>query len=219
MLRSYLFYNILNNGSFGLVDTGEKKLLVTCHHVWHEFQAARREKPEMRLCIALSTQELFAIDPIEPIDEDERLDIATFDAPLFPRNPGQSMFSRLDCGNVSRLRKGDRLVLIGFRGRIKAETRIGVQFLRAPYTLSVSDVTNSFLAVNMRNIKPISQIVPSPEDIKADNLRGGISGSPCYLLRQNGLVELVAFATSEVLEILQLTLARCLNPDGTIARA
>lgn len=25
---------IVNNGSFGLVDTGSRKLLVTCSHVW-----------------------------------------------------------------------------------------------------------------------------------------------------------------------------------------
>src|SRR6266852_1816998 len=34
--------NVTNNGSFGLVDTGSKKLLVTCHHVWKEFQERRR---------------------------------------------------------------------------------------------------------------------------------------------------------------------------------
>jgi hypothetical protein len=31
--------NVTANGSFGLVDTGQKKLLVTCHHVLEEFES------------------------------------------------------------------------------------------------------------------------------------------------------------------------------------
>ena len=38
--------NVTANASFGLVDTGSKKLLVTCHHVWAEFQKARIESPD-----------------------------------------------------------------------------------------------------------------------------------------------------------------------------
>ncbi len=43
--------NIVANGSFGLVDTGKKKLLVTCFHVWEEFQKAQRADSDLKMCL------------------------------------------------------------------------------------------------------------------------------------------------------------------------
>jgi hypothetical protein len=33
--------NIFTNGGFTLVNTGERKILVTCYHVWDEFLQER----------------------------------------------------------------------------------------------------------------------------------------------------------------------------------
>jgi hypothetical protein len=52
--------NVTNNGSFGLVDTGKRKLLVTCHHVWQRFQEERGKEPELKMCICLDTPVCFA---------------------------------------------------------------------------------------------------------------------------------------------------------------
>jgi hypothetical protein len=41
--------NITANGSFGLVDTGTKKLLVTCYHVWDEFREAHLKNSDLMM--------------------------------------------------------------------------------------------------------------------------------------------------------------------------
>src|SRR5208283_1577369 len=70
---------VINNGSFGLVDTGSKKMLVTCRHVWNEFRKARRENSEVKMCVCLDSGPFVVLDADEPLGEDEKLDIATFD--------------------------------------------------------------------------------------------------------------------------------------------
>src|SRR3954465_9522987 len=65
--------NITNHGSFGLVNTGEKKLMVTCQHVWEEFQNSREEFPDLKMCIGLSPEGILPVE-IQPIDEDPKLD-------------------------------------------------------------------------------------------------------------------------------------------------
>jgi hypothetical protein len=45
---------------------------------------------------------------------------------------------------------------------------------------------------------------------------GGISGCPCFLVREGKPIQLVGFATSIWTNYLSFTHARCLNSDGTI---
>src|SRR5882724_9485345 len=73
--------NILSNGSFGLINTGEKKLLVTCHHVWDEFKNLRRTHPELMFSISLPKENPIALCEIDSmlIDQDKKCDLVTFD--------------------------------------------------------------------------------------------------------------------------------------------
>jgi hypothetical protein len=68
-------FGVINNGSFGLFDTGSKKLLVTCYHVWDEFQRARHENPDLKMCVCLDWGPFVVLDIEKPIGEDEKLDI------------------------------------------------------------------------------------------------------------------------------------------------
>ena len=83
------------NGSFGLVDTGKKQLLVTCYHVWDEFQKLREKNSDLRLAVCLydvSNPVIFT--PDGPIGEDQSLDIATFDMkPLLAACGRQKFYS------------------------------------------------------------------------------------------------------------------------------
>jgi hypothetical protein len=49
--------HVITNGSFGLVDTGKRKLLVTCYHVWEEFENLQRKCPELKMCIFLGRKQ------------------------------------------------------------------------------------------------------------------------------------------------------------------
>jgi hypothetical protein len=54
--------NIPHNGSFGLIDTGKKKLMVTCHHVWDTFKKLRSENPELKFGICFDIRRPVVID-------------------------------------------------------------------------------------------------------------------------------------------------------------
>lgn len=58
--------NVITNGGFGLVDTGQKKLLVTCHHVWKTFQELHDSDPNVRMCICLDAQSPVVFDEHAP---------------------------------------------------------------------------------------------------------------------------------------------------------
>jgi len=45
--------NVMASGSFGLIDTGKRKLLVTCHHVVEDFRKLQRKQSNLMLCLAL----------------------------------------------------------------------------------------------------------------------------------------------------------------------
>jgi hypothetical protein len=207
--------NISANGSFGFVDTSKMKLLVTCQHVWAAFDVARRENPQMKMCVCPSSNSVLVLDPIQPIDQDEKLDLASFDMEPFLTKCTDSKFFPLDCENVPRVVKGDALAFVGFPGRIQAQTSIGVKFWRRLHATIAYDVSDSCVYSDVSRLKSSK---PEPESVRQASARGGISGSPCFLVRQNLLLQLVGFATSEALNVLRFTLARCLNADGTLKR-
>ena len=73
--------NIPHNASFGLIDTGKKKLLVTCHHVWNDFKELRSENPKLMFGVCFDMPKPIVItDPDSlVVDEDKRCDLVTFD--------------------------------------------------------------------------------------------------------------------------------------------
>jgi hypothetical protein len=214
-LESGAAENITANGSFGFVDTGKMKLLVTCQHVWAAFDSARRENPQMKMCVCLSSNSILVLDPIDPIDQDEKLDLASFDMEPFLTKCADSKFFPFDCNNVPHVAKGDALAFVGFPGRIQAQTSIGVMFRRRLHATFAYDVSDSRVVSDVSRLKSSKQ---KPESMGQEAAYGGISGSPCFLVRRNLLLQLVAFATSEALNVLRFTLAGCLNADGTLRR-
>jgi hypothetical protein len=198
--------NIIANGSFGLVDTGERKLLVTCHHVWKEFQNARLTNATLQMGICLDVSNPVVFDPVSPIDENQELDLATFDiSSLTAACQGRKFYSLAE--NPPRnVADEDRLFFIGFPGKNREvrESDGALGFVRAPFAVLVCSVSKwKFLA-------DISGLAIPPHDF------GGISGCPCFLIRENRTPQLVGFATSVWSDCLSITHAKCLNRDGTI---
>ena len=192
------------NGSFGLVDTGIKKLLVTCYHVWDEFQKARLENPDLMMCVCLDWKNPVVFAPNKPLGEDQKLDIATFDMePLLAACGGRKFFP-LNQNPPRKVEKGDALFFIGFPGNLRCvvENKLGVG--RAPYAVMCCSVEG------LRFCSDISKVVTQSDQL------GGISGCPCFLARESRPIQLVGFATSVWTKYLFFTHARCLNLDGTI---
>jgi hypothetical protein len=214
-LKSGAADDIVESGSFGLVDTGTMKLLVTCHHVWEKFEKLRAENPQLKICICLNSNSIVPLEPIQPIDQDKKLDIASFDMKPFLEQGGDIEFFSLNCNHVPRVKLGDWLVFLGFPGRIKAPTSIGVRFDRRFHATRAYDVTDWRVVSNLTRLKPYRQ---ETELVGRRGGYGGISGSPCFLIRENLAPQLVALATEEGYGQLLCTLLNCLNSDGTINR-
>src|SRR5260370_28152310 len=44
---------MIDNGTYSLIDTGQRRILVTCHHVWQAFFDCRSKNPDAALCLHL----------------------------------------------------------------------------------------------------------------------------------------------------------------------
>ena len=210
--------NVIANGAFGLVDTGEKKLLVTCHHVWKRFQDEHRSDPNVRLCVCLDSKSPVVFDENEPIDQDERLDLATFDITRVLAACYGRRFYNLGRNPAPPVTKGTQLVLLGPPGMFRSATDTGLEFGVMTYALEVSSVDGWRFHADISKARTRRALPPA--GVPRSSPHAGISGSPCFLIRDERPSELVGFATGhlrvEGADYLCFTHARCLRPDGTI---
>lgn len=204
--------NIICNAGFGLVDTGERKLLVTCNHVWEEYQNERRHDAKIRLCVCLDRNSPVVLAPSQLIDHNSRLDIATFDMePILAACDGRRFYP-LNRNPAPLVAKGDRLVMLGNPGIFRSGTAEGLEFGVTTYVLHVSSADGFRFHSDISNVE--MRNVPPPVRVPASSPHGGISGSPCFLLGQP--CRLIGFAVGHWSHYLCFTHARCLNSDGTI---
>ncbi len=199
--------NVTANGSFGLVDTGSKRLLVTCHHVWDEFQNARLDNPDLKMCVCLDQKHPVVFAPDEPLGESRKLDIATFDMEQLLKACGGRKFYPLNNNPAPRVAKGNALFFIGFPGNLRCVVDGALRFGRSPYGVRISSVGG------LRFQSDVSNVRTRPTQ---PNQFDGISGCPCFLVREGKPIQLVGFATGFCMNLLFFTHARCLNSDGTI---
>lgn len=180
--------NVTANGSFGLVDTGQKKLLVTCHHVWDEFEKSREHDSGLRMFVCLDRNPPVCLDSA-PVGLDRSLDIATFDIePLLGACEGRKFFPLREV-RACPLNPADRLFFFGYPGYLRSVSGEGIQFGRFSYAVSVSGVSGLRFIADVSHAKRI--YAPQFEGIETTNPHGGISGSPCFLVRDDRTVQLV----------------------------
>jgi hypothetical protein len=71
--------DIIANGTFGLVDTGTRRIIVTCYHVWDFYEEERAKNPEAVMALVLGTGfKTYAVTPTL-IDADRNIDLAVFE--------------------------------------------------------------------------------------------------------------------------------------------
>jgi len=200
------------NGSFGLVDTGSRKLLVTCLHVWDGFQQQQAENPSLRILVCLARNRPIVL-PMEPISQNRKLDIATFDLePLEAAYGGRRFFPLSSI--YSRPEKGDTLFFVGYPGCFRHVSSTAVEFGRVAYAVNLTGVDGQRFYSNISKAKRV--YVRQPKTAIESDPHPGISGSPCFVVRADRPAKLVGFTTSIWTDLLWFTHAGCLNQDGTI---
>lgn len=188
---------MIDNGTYSLIDTGERRLLVTCHHVWQAYLDHRQNHPETNFGLNLGDGDAtigFNRPERHLIDSDADLDLAVFEFEpsqiLINKNAisHQKNWFRIRHWPIAKAKEGDCVVLMGFPGKeIRKEGPLCV-VNAYPIPLRVSSVgSRAILILNMQeNVKVFSEV---------KNVLGGLSGSPAYTLGENG-ASLVGFVKS-----------------------
>jgi len=203
--------NVLHNCSFGLVNTGERKLMVTCHHVWSEFKKIRSDVRELMFGVCLDMPRPIVIDADSLlVDEDRRCDLVTFNMETLLEicAAGGLEFYDLYQNRPPKIHVGEVLYLIGFPGKGRQDAEDSIGFSRQPIGVQATEVGKFGFYADVGNLEK------HVEDF------GGISGSPCFLLRENKPIRLVGFTTGYApnsMSRLSFTYVGCIKPDGTIS--
>ena len=209
--------NVSANGSFGLIDTGQRRLLITCWHVVEEFRQRLLREADLKMCVCLDRKNpvVFTINYL--IDEDKSADLATFDmSSLLPACGGRS-FYRLTCDHIHSVKRNDRLVFVGYPGYLRKETDDGIYFGTTPHVVIAHDLSPFGIISDVSRVMNVERVLLSHQN---ENALGGVSGSPCFLMENYTFLHLVGFVTGELRsqKLLQIASAKFLNADGTIKR-
>jgi len=203
--------NILNNGTFALVNTGRKRLLVTCCHVWDQFKQLQTEHPDLKFCVCASLKQPWALHKIDSmwVDDDRKCDLVTFDIGCLESECAACglNFFNIQENPPPKLSEGDTIYLIGFPGKGREDNEDSVGFPRQA------------IAVNATQVGQFSFLADLSKRKMETSFFAGISGAPCFACSANRPIKLVGFATGfapNSLGMLQFTYASFIQPDGII---
>ncbi|HVM51137.1 MAG TPA: hypothetical protein VMU04_24120 [Candidatus Acidoferrum sp.] len=223
------------NGTYSLIDTGQRRILVTCQHVWQAYLDYRVGNPEAVLAVNLgegNANIAFAFPERHIIDVDPDLDLAVFDF-----EPGHLRVNRsvvvhqkdwfpIRHWPIPTMPDGEYVALMGFPGK-----RIRKDGMLCTFSTQVLPLKASGVGERQIYIFNEGENVQVFRDIKS--WLGGLSGSPAYTLSKAG-ASLVGFVKSGFKQTnedtdtndrslfagsLSLTHARFLQRDGTLARS
>lgn len=208
---------ICANGTIALLDTGSKKLLVTCAHVWQGFVDYKLSVPTARLCTIFASGFGFPINlGDEPIDFDDGLDLAVFEAKPEKWNMGHKEFYRIDRWPIAKAKTKDPITFVGFPGAGRdAKAGLG-NFGYASFGMIVSDVSDRKLVIAGRHSD--GHLLDNQGNKLPPMSIAGLSGSPAYVRDGKARFLLAGFVqmgrTSS--DDMFLTHAAFLKRDGTL---
>lgn len=214
---------IYANGTVGLVDTGEKKLLITCAHVWDGFLDFRLKHPSAQLAVTFSG----GIGPPEILDRDpwaldRDLDLAVFTAKPDTWQMGLKTFYKIPSWPVPESVVGNAVAFQGFPGVGRRTSAFVGEFRYSFFGLGVSSVSRRRVMLSKsrgdRQLRDNAGNAIPPISI------GGISGSPAYVLARMTNSPVVDFRLAGIVVegstsdgTVFLTHLSALRPDGTLA--
>ena len=218
---------VKDNGTCGFVDTGERKLLVTAHHVLADFQKKRATNPGAVLCVCLGPVSMFLEAPLVLDFDENTLDLAIIDFPHLDRiRNHQKQYFAIHELPIAVARRGEAVTLVGFPGARRLTHADFGAFEPAGLGYSVSDVSDRTIVLADESGTRRSEGIGIKED--EDIPLGGFSGTPGFVLRGNSL-DLVGFlrAGSKQTQggpamvlpgVVFLSPATYLKADGTLDR-
>ena len=145
--------DVIANGTFSYVDTGEKTLLVTCDHVVAEFEGLRAEDATIEFCWGPGQgQRPKQITHCPPLDRNAVVDICTYDVcvPDGLDTIGKCFFKR-ESWPPPRVQVGDTVIGIGFPGKHRGsdtrEGQVGLVLVASFVSGQVSSVSDRHFTI------------------------------------------------------------------------
>jgi hypothetical protein len=180
-----------DNGTCAFIDTGEKKLLITAHHILAKFQDEKTRNPSAGLCVCLGQQSVFLDFPII-IDEDEStLDVAVIEFPhLAVLNGCAKRYFPIRKWPIPTPVRGEVVTLVGFPGAFRFTHQSFGAFEPAGLGFVVSSVSDRSIVLADETG---SRRTESRGLRKIDSIPfGGFSGAPAFLFRDD-MFHLIGF--------------------------
>lgn len=219
---------MIDNGTYSLINTGKKQILVTCHHVWQAYLDNKKDNLNAILAINLGDGNAtvsFQFPERHLIDSNATLDLAVFDFESSQILVNKTLITHqknwfpIQQWPIPKARDGEYVVLMGFPGR-QIEKLGSTCIFKAQhlcFKISHSGYKEIHILNNGENIEVF-------KDVK--HWLGGLSGSPAYTVGRNGtsLVGFVKSGSGSASEssifsgCLLLTHASFLQPDGRLAQ-
>lgn len=207
---------IKGSGTFGLIDTGRMKLLVTCWHVLFGeggFKDVHAGNSEFRFGIGFGGKKPHSVfyDDLmgKIVDESRRCDLVTLDVgdALDLVAASNLAFYNLKANRPPKVNVGEILYFIGFPGKGRVEDEKSVGHVRQAFGIQVAQVNESNFMASVLNLK------------LDETDCGGMSGAPCFVVEDGKPIRLVGFVTDyggALLNMIQFTYARYIGDDGII---
>ena len=183
--------NAESNGTFGLVDTGTKKLLVTCSHVWDGFWDYKQVNPSARMGVLLGAGTPVLLPEKPPIACDRDMDLAAFDVEELLPYFTQRKFFPVQSFPIRQVREKDIVAFLGYPGKGKRLSEYVGDFQYSSFGFSVTSVGKHGFVIHHGEGKR-HMVDNSGRTIDDFELKG-ISGSPCYKLSSSLKPSLVGF--------------------------
>ena len=214
--------DIITNGTVTFVDTGKRKLYVTCKHVWDEYITRRNETAAVTIAIGLGhASQPIGFNDAVLIDESSDYDIATLD---FPHTDyiieSQKRFISVATWPPKRAEVGEFTFVAGFPGlhRIPHADQKACTFHETIFGDDVSSTSERhFILADTQHQR--RQVTFRAGLLEFGPL-GGLSGAPAFANR-NKSAELCGFMYegSEGTEaIVFIAHALHIDQDGHIVR-
>lgn len=205
--------DILDNGSFGLIDTGEKKLLVTCFHVLDFYENEKARNPSAIMAVVLGTGYKTQLFDLPLVDSNPDIDLAVFDWGERPSE--EKSFLPVRQFPIPQAQIGGAIVLQGFPRTQREGTQTSGSFGAFFFGGTITAVNDRTILVASGEHSLTS--VDTGEPLEPIEL-SGISGSPAYTFRNGWKLAGFVRGGKTTQHSLFLTHASFINPDGTLNR-
>lgn len=182
---------IIDAGTYALIDTGEKRLLVTCHHVWEKYEEQHEKNGKTVLAVAVGDSIISFKEPLKHrISFNRDLDIIVLEfEPETIGIPHKKSWFKVTEWPISKVNKGTWIVTLGFPGALRSKSEFVCRVQSVPMPLNVTDTTDRTISAfcTQENRQVLNDIKNSLAHF------GGISGSPVYCYSVNRELRLVGF--------------------------